>query len=453
MTINTNPVIEVKNLYYSYNNQTNIINGINFKVNEGEFVGLLGPNGAGKTTLFNIISGILPFYKGSVNIFNKNLKKMNYKERANIIGVVPQESTSNFNFKNIDIVLMSRICKKPQFANEDQNDYKIALNAMKLTKTDHLAKKGYMEISGGEKQRVIIAQAIAQETKILLLDEPTSNLDINFQIEIMQMISKISKNSNITIVGIFHDMNIAAQYSDRIILISDGKIFAEGLPSEVLTPYNIKSVYNANVIVEKNPFTNKIFIIPYYNDHCLPLSPEKRKKIHVIAGGGSGSYLFNILVRDGHKLSTCILSSIDTDTRTALRLGIEMVKSDHHIALEEESIRKNEDLICKSDIVVVGRVLFGEINYSNLESVKKALKLKKEVYFIDGKNFKKRDFTGGKASQLYTELLKMGAKEIETEEEFVLFLRNKDISVTNNNKETINLNNNKIFLDAQAIIN
>jgi iron complex transport system ATP-binding protein len=414
--------IEIKNLNFSYD-KIKIIDSFSMTVKDGEFIALLGPNGVGKSTLFNIISGILPFTEGSVTIFGKNINKMKYKERANLIAVVPQETSSNFNFKNIDIVLMSRACKKSQFANEDMQDYDIALNAMKLTKTEDIAYRGYMEISGGEKQRVIIAQAIAQDTKILLLDEPTSNLDINFQIEIMQLILQISKKQHLTVVGVFHDINLAAQYADRIILIKNGKIFADGTPADILNCKNIFDVYGAHVIVGKNPFTNKVFITPHYNSHYdLTSIPEKRKKIHIIAGGGSGSYLFNILQSEGHIITTCILSSIDTDAKVAKQLGIRLVLEDPHITLREENIRLNEDLISECDVVIVARVDFGEENYCNLESVKKALELNKCVYFIDGKNFFQRDFTNGRATAFFKKLLAMGARDAGSEEELAILL-------------------------------
>ncbi len=418
-------IIEIKKLYFYYDKKE-VINNLSLFIKKGEFVALLGPNGVGKTTLFNIISGILPFSMGTVNLFGKNINKYNQRQKANLIGVVPQESSSNFNYKNIDIVLMSRICKKSRFSNEDQNDYDIVMNAMKLTKTEHLAGRGYMEISGGEKQRIIIAQAIAQETQILLLDEPTSNLDINFQIEIMQLISKIRKEKNITIIGVFHDMNLAAQYADRIILMKDGSIFADGPPKKVLNSRNIMEVYKASVIVDKNPFTNKVFITPHYNSYNdIAISPEKRKNIHVIAGGGSGSYLFNILLSEGHSITTCILSSIDTDTRIAKQMGIPLILEEPHVTLKEDNKKLNEKFILKSDIVVVARVAFGEGNYSNLESVKKALELKKEVYFIDGKNFHKRDFTQGKATSLFKKLIEMGAGDFASEEELALYLKER----------------------------
>lgn len=421
--MNKEIAISIKDLSFSYGQQK-IIKNFNLEIEKGEFVALLGPNGVGKTTIFNIISGVLPFKKGEVKIFGKDISRMRSREIAKYIGVVPQESTSNFNFSNLEIVLMGRTCQTSRFKNETEDSYKLAMQSMKLTKTDHLSDRGFMEISGGEKQRVVIAQVITQETDILLLDEPTSNLDINFQIEIMQLISKIKEDKNLTVVGVFHDINLAAQYAGRTVLMKDGKTFRDGTPEEVLTSENIYKVFKAHVITERNPFTNKIYITPHYNNHNEFITkPEKTKKIHIIAGGGSGSYLFNILSGEGHDVSTCILSSIDTDAKIAQQLKIPLIIEDPHLKISEENIKLNKKFISGSDVVVIARVQFGEKNYVNLTSIEEALNLNKKVYFIDGSNFPSRDFTGGKATRLFRKLLKKGAISVNNEEELAILLR------------------------------
>jgi iron complex transport system ATP-binding protein len=420
------PAIKIKDLNFNYGQQK-IINNFNLGIEKGEFVALLGPNGVGKTTIFNIISGILPFREGRVKIFGKSISKMRPREIAKYIGVVPQESTSNFNFSNLEIVLMGKTSQASRFENETEDDYRLAMESMKLTKTEHLSDRGFMEISGGEKQRVVIAQVITQETDILLLDEPTSNLDINFQIEIMQLILRIKRDKNLTVVGVFHDMNLAAQYVSRIVLMKNGKIFKDSTPEKVLTPENIYEVFKAHVITEKNPFTNKIYITPHYNNHNEFIAkPEKIKKIHVIAGGGRGSYLLNILSGEGHAVSTCILSSIDTDAKIARQLKIPLIVEDPHLKISEENIKLNKKFISSSDIVAIARVQFGEKNYANLASIEEALNLNKKVYFVDGLNFPGRDFTGGKATKLFKKLLRKGAVSVNNEEELAILLRGGD---------------------------
>ena len=219
-------------------------------------------------------------------------------------------------------------------------------------------------------------------------------------------------------------MNLAAQYVNRIVLMKDGKVFEDNTPEKVLTPENIYDVFKAHVITERNPFTNKIYITTHYNNHDEFITkPEKRKKIHIIAGGGSGSYLFNILSGEGHDISTCILSSIDTDAKIAQQLKIPMVIEDPCLEISKENIKLNKEFISNSVIVVISRVPFGKKNYENLLSVEEALNLNKKVYFIDGSNFSSRDYTNGHATELFKKILKKGATSVDNEEELAILLK------------------------------
>ncbi|TFG63771.1 MAG: ATP-binding cassette domain-containing protein [Spirochaetales bacterium] len=417
------PVIEVENLEFSYGSHRVLAN-VSCRIEEGEFVALLGPNGSGKTTLFNIISGILPYTQGSVHVFSRNLKHFSARERARTIGIVPQEITSNFNFGNLEVVLMGRHPRSSHLVNESPHDHAKALEAMKLTHTDHLADRGFMEISGGEKQRVMIAQVLCQETDILLLDEPTSNLDINFQLDIMQLISKLRKERKLTVFGIFHDINLALQYSDRIMLLKEGSVFKDDVPEKIINSALIEEVFQAHVAVERNPFTNKLFVVPKNPDNRNFTGGEgAAKRVHVIAGGGSGSYLFNILSLEGHTVTTCILSSIDTDARVASSLNIPMIQGEPFVEILKEKRDQNRACMMEADIIVVSRVLFGMGNMENLLALDEALAKNKPVYFIDGDNFHARDFTEGKVTEIYNRLIRNGAVAVENEEELAILLK------------------------------
>ena len=418
--------IELNKLSFRYHkNSRPVLDSIDLKINTGEFTALLGPNGAGKTTLFNIISGILPCSQNHIAIFGRDLNSLKAFERAGLIGIVPQDSASNFNFTNLEIVLMGRSSRSAYFENS-REDVDYALEAMRMTGTEHLADCGFMEISGGEKQRVIIAQVIAQDTRILLLDEPTSSLDINYQIEIMQLVSKIGKEKNLTIVGVFHDMNLAAQYAERMVLLKDGRVYKDGKPEKVLTSDVIHDVYSAHVLVEKNPFTNKMYITPFHPVKKLSDGTCSHwKKVHVIAGGGAGAYLIHILHSEGHTVSTCILSSIDTDSKMAMQLNIPVVHEEPFVEISEENKKKNLELVENSDVIIVSRVPIGTGNLFNLWLVETALQQDKKVYFIDGEHFAERDFTGGEASAFYRKMIGAGALSVKNEEEAVLLLRNE----------------------------
>jgi len=253
--------LKIRDICFYYDS-TKVLENITFEVSEGEILGILGPNGAGKTTLLRCINRVLKPKKGSVVIDGANIRELTRKEIAKNIGVVPQNSTIHFPFTVFDIVLMGR---NPHLGRLDRitlKDIEIAKKAMKVTNTLHLADRLIDEISGGEKQRVIIARALTQEPKILLLDEPTSHLDINHQLEILELIRKLAIKNRLTIVLVSHDLNLASRYCDRIILLKEGKIHSVGTPKEVLTKDNIRDVFKINVEINYDERTDTLNIVP-----------------------------------------------------------------------------------------------------------------------------------------------------------------------------------------------
>ena len=179
------------------------------------------------------------------------------------MAVVSQSTEIEFDFSVQGIVLMGRTPHISRFCSESEKDIEIAMNAMKMTNTWELRNKSINELSGGERQRVVVARAIAQETGIILLDEPISHLDIHHQIEIMNQLKQLNQNKNITIIAVLHDLNIAAAYSDHMILMYDKGVYKDGTPEEVLTEEIIKKVYGLDVYITKNPKTGKTFIMPF----------------------------------------------------------------------------------------------------------------------------------------------------------------------------------------------
>jgi iron complex transport system ATP-binding protein len=250
--------LEVRNLDVYYNS-TRILKQINFSANKGEFIGLIGANGSGKTTLLKAVVRILKPEAGCVLFDGKNIIGMSIKEIAKNIAVVPQSISIDFDFTVEEIVLMGRT---PYIkAQEKIEDIKITTQAMKHTNTYHLKNRLITEISGGELQRVVIARALAQEPVILLLDEPTSHLDLNHQIEILKLLKCFSRKGLI-IIAVIHDLNMAAYYCDKIILLKNGAISSTGSPEQVLTTNNIGHAFGIEVQVENNPLTNSLFVFP-----------------------------------------------------------------------------------------------------------------------------------------------------------------------------------------------
>ncbi|HLS52836.1 MAG TPA: ABC transporter ATP-binding protein, partial [Tissierellaceae bacterium] len=175
---------------------------------------------------------------------------------------VPQDTVIDYDFTVEEIVMMGRYPYKGRFERESDKDRSITKEVLELTNTYYLRKRPITEISGGERQRVIIARALAQEPSIILLDEPTSNLDINHQIEILNLLKDLNRNKKTTVVLVIHDINLAARYSDEIILLHEGRVLGQGSPEKIITKSKIEKVYKMEVAIEKNKFTKAIYVTP-----------------------------------------------------------------------------------------------------------------------------------------------------------------------------------------------
>jgi len=239
-----------------------VLDEISFEAGEGEFIGLIGPNGSGKTTLLKIIDGILKPKVGSVYLDCKRISELDPKELARELAMVPQTADLSFDLKVFDVVMMGRYPYLGKLSLEREVDEEKVRFWMRLTNTLHLAERSIKEVSGGERQRVLIARALAQEPRILLLDEPTSNLDVCYQIEIMNLLKELVEKLGLTIICAIHDLNLAARYSDKIILINGGRIKGIGRPIEVLTKENLRDVFKIEAKIEFDQDSKSLTIIP-----------------------------------------------------------------------------------------------------------------------------------------------------------------------------------------------
>jgi len=405
-------ILTIKNLSFAYDG-SNVLDNINFDVASGCFLSILGPNGSGKSTLINLISKVLKNYKGEIIVKDRSIEDLNSKEIAKLIAVVPQYSNAGFNFLVGELVLMGRFPYVPRFGREKKQDFDIVEAVMEKTKTLPLYKKRFNELSGGEKQRVIIAQALVQDTPIILLDEPTSHLDINFQIEMMDLFYKLNTDEGKTIIGVFHDINLAVNYSKKAILLKNGMVFGYGEINDTITKENIKKVFNSDIYVGKNPFTGKLYINPTFNPVFEVPADARDVKVHVIGGGGAASPIINLLYGRGYTVSCGVVNNFDTDLNTSEMLGISYVSEAPFSPISLYSQNKNLEFIKSSDIVILPEIEFGHGNFSNLVSVKEAQELGKKVVIIEGKRIKDRDHTGGKAEKLYNKILENGAIAIK----------------------------------------
>jgi cobalamin transport system ATP-binding protein len=245
-------MIEANSISFRYREDW-VLQDVSFRVEKGEFVGVIGPNGSGKTTLLKILYRLLSPQKGEILFELVPMRKMDRNDIAKRIAVVAQETQLLFPFSVLETVLMGRSPYLGHLMFESEKDLEIAKKAMEWTKVFPFSERPMDELSGGERKRVFIARALAQEPEVILLDEPTANLDIHHQIDFLDLILTLNRERGLTIVMASHDMNIASEFCDRLILLQDGRIYKMGTPDEVITKENIESVYGCEVWIDQNP--------------------------------------------------------------------------------------------------------------------------------------------------------------------------------------------------------
>ncbi|MDR7870599.1 MAG: ABC transporter ATP-binding protein [Tissierellaceae bacterium] len=402
--------LEVKKLEFGYRDNL-VIRDISFSIKAGSFVSIIGPNGSGKSTLLKTLNQIYKPSKGQILLYEKDISSYKKREVAKKIALVPQDTNIDYEFTAEDIVMMGRHPHKNRFEGEDELDYKIINESLKLTNTLDLKDRAINQISGGERQRVFIAKALAQKPSIILLDEPTSNLDINHQMDILNLLKRLNIETGLTVVLVIHDINMACRYSDEIILLHKGKILGNGTPEEVITIENMEDAYDMKVALEKNKYTDTI--------HLTPIEIKKKSNnfkynnIHIVCGGGSGQEIINKLYQEGFELSLGVLNAGDSDWEHGRNLNITMVEEIPFSGISDETHQKNIKLMNKSDIVVISNVPIGTGNLKNLVAAKHALENGKKVYYL-ADNTMDFDYTNGEAKQIIDQMKDQGMICIES---------------------------------------
>lgn len=237
---------------------------VSFDLKNRKIIALLGANGAGKTTLLKCLNGSLPIAEGEILIDGKPLDDYSRRETARKIAVVAQETETKFFVSVLEFVLAGRFAHGAAFGWETTRDVQIALNCLKRCDLENYENRSMNQLSGGERQRVVLARALATEAKILLLDEPTANLDLAHQALLFRLIRERCKTNDAAAIVITHDLNIAAEFADEILLLQNGKILAKGAPKTVLTGENLQAVFNVKVLLDENPSSKKLRITTVY---------------------------------------------------------------------------------------------------------------------------------------------------------------------------------------------
>ncbi len=246
------PIIDARNISFRYTDKP-VLDAVSFALDAARILAVIGPNGSGKTTLLKMLNATLFPDQGQVLLDGRDTRRWTRREIARAVAIVPQESSAIFPFFAEEIVLMGRFPHLGSIAFEDKKDYRIVREAMTQTDCLAYARRRFNELSAGERQRVLIARALAQEPKVLLLDESTVFLDLKHQAQFLFMLRELSRVQHLTVVFVTHDVNLAAQNADAILLLYNGKKYAIGTPADVLTVQNIKEVYDVDVGIDSNP--------------------------------------------------------------------------------------------------------------------------------------------------------------------------------------------------------
>jgi len=297
-----------------------LVDGVNLRGSVGDFIGIIGPNGAGKTTLLRLISGLVRQQAGVVSLAGQNLNSLSPKAISRIAAYVPQILPYTFGFTSLEVVLMGRYPHMGWFQIEGMADHQIAMEAMRRTETLEFSDRSLMTLSGGERQRVFLARALAQKSQILLMDEPTSNLDIQHQLGVMDMLSEFA-TQGMTVIMAIHDINLAARYCGRLLLMDRGQVLADGKPEAVLTASNLQNVFGVKAVVYTDPLTGAP--APIFIGGRLPMDPiAECGGVHLVCGDGTGARTMAALWGAGIPITAGPLQAGDFDRIVADSLGI-----------------------------------------------------------------------------------------------------------------------------------
>jgi len=397
-----------------------VLDNVSFTIGTGEFVSLIGPNGCGKSTLLKTAAALLKPLSGVAELFGRDVHCIKPALRASLLGVVPQKIESPMAFTVGQIVMNGRICSMGRWGIPSSLDQDLVERSMIYTDVLGLRERYFTELSGGEQQRVALAMVLAQDPKIIMLDESISHLDINHRQEVLQILMNLNREKQMTILLVSHDLTLSASISDRFLLMDSGKLIKTGTPAEVLQPRVLSTVYNCNLRVQQDPYTGYLQVSGAVDS--LNRRKKLNRSIHVIAGGGCGIELYRRLLIEGYEVTTGVLNRLDSDAEAARALNIKAVLEQPFSPVGNDAIAEALQMIDNADAVILSQVPFGSGNLVNLELASKALKRGKTVLLAKG--IADRDYTDGRAAlKLVTGLLKDGALGWESMQELMLQLQ------------------------------
>jgi iron complex transport system ATP-binding protein len=378
----TDPAIDVDGVSVGFGGAT-VLESVSTSVDEGQFVGLVGPNGAGKTTLLRTLNGVLDPDEGTVRVAGRRLTDLGSREASRLVATVPQSTASAFSFDVRRIVGMGRTPHVGRFEGRTAADRRAVADAMERTDVTHLADRPVTDVSGGERQRVFLARALAQETPVLLLDEPTSDLDVNHRVRTLDIVADLVAEGR-TVVAAIHDLDLAARYCDELRLLYDGRVRAAGPPDAVLTEAAVESAFDATATVTTHPVTGTPSVTAFAT------AGDAAGRVHVVGGGGSATPLLHRLDAAGFDLSVGAVGADDADAETARALDCDLLTVPPYAPVDEETRDAVARRVRRADAVVVADATVASGNLPNVAAAAEAAR----PVVVDGRPIEERNLAG-----------------------------------------------------------
>ncbi|MGQ9657224.1 MAG: heme ABC transporter ATP-binding protein [Fimbriimonadales bacterium] len=391
--------------------RTPVVFEASLQVARGQVVALLGPNGSGKTTLLRVLARTRAPFSGHLTLDGQPYDAYTPTAFAQRVAYAPQETPAEMGFSVAELVMMGRYPHQKGFWGTTQADRDAVQQAMALTQIQHLATRTISQLSGGERQRVNLARALAQQAQYLLLDEPTTHLDLRHQTHLMHTLHHYAHEQGIGVLIVLHDLNLASQYADHVALMQSGRIVAQGAPETVLQPALLETVYHTPVLVQTNPTTGKPLVFALAPDDA-PQVAHDAPMAFVVAGGGAGAAVYYALLSAGWRVSTGVLNLLDTDEEAARALRLEHITEQPFSPISEEAYQRALQLMEAADALIIAETPFGRGNLRNLELAREAQAKDKPVFALASCPIETRDFTSGAASALWRTLQQHGMRTV-----------------------------------------
>jgi len=392
-----------------------VVSGVTFEVAAGEIVGLVGPNAAGKSTLLRAVSGAAQILAGDVLVGGQAVSSLSPVERARLVGVVPQTPPVAFAFSARAFVEMGRHPHLGRLQDPGRIDAAVVAEVMSLTDTERLAGQTVDTLSGGDLQRLTLAQALAQQPRVLLLDEATAHLDLNHAIQVLDLVRRLA-DDGIAVLAVFHDLDLAARYSDRIAVVADGAVASPVLPSQAITADVVSRVFDVRAVVRPDPVTGAIAVVPIVRG--ADVERPTRGPVGVVSGSGTGAALLRRLALAGIGAVCGALNEGDVDHAVAAALGAKRVNLPPFGEVDAGAEERVRSALAGVRACVVTATPFGRANVGNLRAaVESGVSL-----VLVGAMTPERDYSGGVATELWTGALERGALLVDDDERALVAL-------------------------------